>query len=68
MKGYKFNANTVSRDVNAIYDSLMNVHHGAQNLYDQETDYSRNKVKQEEWQKKIADELKSLEAFARYKK
>jgi hypothetical protein len=68
MKAYKFNANTVSKDVNTIYDSLMNAHHESQNLYDSETDYSRNKVKQEEWQKKIADELKSLQAFANYKK
>ena len=68
MKAYKFNANTVSKDVNTIYDSLMNAHHEAQNLYDAETDYSRNKVKQEEWQKKIADELKDLQAFANYKK
>jgi hypothetical protein len=68
MKAYKFNARTVSNDVNKIYDSLMTAHHEAQNIYDQETDYSRNKVKQEEWQKKIADELKSLQAFASYKK
>ena len=68
MKAYKFNASTVSKDVNTIYDSLMNAHHEAQNLYDSETDYSRNKVKQEEWQKKIADELKDLQAFAGYKK
>lgn len=68
MKAYKFNARTVGKDVNNIYDSLMAEHHAAQNLYDQETDYSRNKVKQEEWQKKIADELKSLQAFAAYKK
>lgn len=68
MKAYKFNASTVSNDVNRIYDSLMTAHHEAQNLYDQETDYSRNKVKQEEWQKKIADELKGLQAFASYKK
>jgi hypothetical protein len=68
MKGYKFNAQTVSNDVNKIYDSLMNAHHEAQNQYDTETDYSRNKVKQEEWQKKIADELKGLQQFAGYKK
>lgn len=68
MKGYKFNAKTVSNDVNRIYDSLMNEHHQAQNQYDQETDYSRNKPKQEEWQKKIAEELKGLQAFAAYKK
>lgn len=68
MKGYKFNARTVSNDVNKIYDSLMTAHHEAQNIYDQETDYSRNKVKQEEWQKKIADELKGLQQFSNYKK
>jgi hypothetical protein len=68
MKAYKFNAKTVSNDVNKIYDSLMQAHHEAQNQYDNETDYSRNKVKQEEWQKKIADELKGLQAFSAYKK
>lgn len=68
MKAYKFNAKTVSNDVNKIYDSLMNAHHEAQNKYDSETDYSRNKVKQEEWQKKIAEELVGLQAFAAYKK
>lgn len=68
MKQYKFNARTVSEDVNKIYESLMNEHHQAQSQYDQETDYSRNKVKQEEWLKKIADDLKSLQAFAAYKK
>lgn len=68
MKGYKFNSKTVSDDVNNIYDSLMKVHHDAQSLYDQETDYSRNKPKQEEWQKKIAAELKGLQSFAGYKK
>jgi hypothetical protein len=68
MKAYKFNPKTVSTDVNRIYDSLMNVHHQAQNRYDLETDFSRNKVKQEEWLKKIAGELKSLQAFASYRK
>ncbi len=68
MKGYKFNARTVSNDVNKIYDSLMNAHHQAQNLYDQETDFSRNKPKQEDWQRKIADDLKVLQGFAGYRK
>lgn len=68
LKAYKFNARTVSTDVNKIYDSLMNAHHEAQSLYDNETDYSRNKPKQDEWQKKIADELKGLQQFALYRK
>jgi hypothetical protein len=67
LKAYKFNAGTVSADVNKIYESMMQTHHEAQNQYDSETDYSRNRVKQEEWQKKIAEEIKGLQAFAGYK-
>lgn len=68
MKEYKFNAKTVSDDVNKLYDGMMKQHHEMQNTYDQETDYSRNKPKQEEWKKKILADLKNLEAFADYGK
>jgi hypothetical protein len=44
----------------------MKLHRQVQTQYDNDTDYSRNKPKQEEWLKKIADELKSLEIFANY--
>ena len=66
MKAYRFNAKTASTDLNQLYESTMKQHRQAQTQYDQETDYSRNKPKQEEWLKKIADDLKGLEAFANY--
>ena len=68
MKEYKFNLQTVSNDVNKIYADIMKLHAETQNKYDQETDYSRNKVKQDEWQEKIEDELKGLDKFASYQK
>jgi hypothetical protein len=66
MKAYRFNAKTASTDLNLLYENTMKLHRQVQTQYDNDTDYSRNKQKQEEWLKKIADELKSLEAFANY--
>lgn len=66
MKEYRFNARTVSKDVNGIYDNMMELHRKAQTQYDTETDYSRNKSKQEEWLKKIAQQLRELAAYANY--
>jgi predicted secreted Zn-dependent protease len=68
LKEYRFNAKSVSEDVNRIYDSIMTLHHAAQSEYDKETDFSRNKEKQALWQKKIADDLQQLKAFAGYNK
>lgn len=65
---YVFNGKTVNDDVNKIYDTLMEAHHAYQNQYDQETNFSRNKEKQEVWNKQIASELKALNAFADYGK
>jgi hypothetical protein len=66
LKTYQFNAKTVSDDVNRIYDSVMSLHHTAQNGYDKETDFSRNKEKQEIWLKKIATDLQLLKLYAAY--
>jgi hypothetical protein len=68
LKVYRFNPKTVSEDVNRIYDSVMTMHHTAQSEYDKETDFSRNKEKQVLWQKKIAEDLQQLKAFASYSK
>jgi len=68
LKEYHFNPKTVGDDVNRIYDSIMTLHHASQSEYDQETDFSRNKEKQALWQKKIADDLQQLKAYAGYNK
>jgi uncharacterized protein DUF922 len=66
MKAYRFNAKTASTDVNGLYENAMKQHRQIQIQYDNDTDYSRNKQKQEEWLKKIADDLEGLETFANY--
>lgn len=66
-RAYQFNYETVSKDVNGIYDKVMALHQEYQQQYDQGTDYSRNKEKQAAWLKKIAAELKALENFADYR-
>ena len=66
LKAYRFNAKTVNDDVNRIYDSVMSIHHSAQREYDKETDFSRNKEKQAQWLKIIADNLQELKAYAPY--
>jgi len=44
----------------------MKQHRQTQVQYDEETDYSRNRPKQQEWFKKIADDLKSLNEYSHY--
>lgn len=66
MKAYRFNAKTAANDLNNLYEKVMNEHTQAQTLYDKETDYSRHKTKQEEWLKRIAAEMKSLQEYANY--
>ena|SRR5689334_6100647 len=67
LKNYKFNAKTAKDDIGQIYQQLMNEHHSMQDQYDDETNYSRNETRQQEWKKKIADTLKELESYAAYK-
>ena len=66
LKEYRFNAKSAGTDVNQLYENTMKQHRQTQILYDQETDYSRNKTKQAAWLQKITDELKGLEDFAHY--
>ena len=67
LKAYVFNSKTVSRDVNAIYDTIMKEHHQVQQEYDEATDHSRKVAAQKVWEEKIAAELKSLEKYQHYK-
>lgn len=67
LDSYKFNEATASEDVNNIYERVMKEHHRMQQEYDLETDHSRKPAKQQEWLKKIAAELKTLEPFANYR-
>ncbi|HEU5168632.1 MAG TPA: DUF922 domain-containing protein [Chitinophagaceae bacterium] len=63
---YQFNKNTFQKDLDAIYKSIVDEKEKYQQQYDDETDYSRTKTKQEEWFKKIESELKQNKTWAGY--
>ncbi|MBC8032596.1 MAG: DUF922 domain-containing protein [Chitinophagaceae bacterium] len=54
------------KELGAVYSRVMTELSQMQADYDQETDHSRVKAKQEEWLVKISKELASLEAYSRY--
>ena len=62
---YVFNPKTIESDFNKIFDSIKKERKAFNNLYDKETNFSRNKIKQIYWNKKIATELKKLEVFSK---
>lgn len=68
LSGYRYNEKTVDDDINRIYDGIMKQHHDMQQLYDAETDHSRNNRRQTEWLSTIRENLKRTQPFAGYKK
>jgi hypothetical protein len=56
----------IKKDINKIYSDLMHQLQSTQEQYDKETNFSINKPQQEEWLKKIKDQLKELEAYMSY--
>jgi hypothetical protein len=63
---YRFDRKTFQQDLDKIYATIVDEKEKFQQLYDDETNYSRNKEKQEEWLSKIAALLKDLNAYADY--
>ena len=63
---YQFNRVSFQKDLDAIYKSIVDEKEKFQQQYDDETDYSRNKTKQEDWFKKIESELKQNKSWAGY--
>ena len=63
---YQYNKTTFQKDLSDIYKSVVDGKEKFQQQYDDETDYSRNKPKQEEWIKKIESELKQNNSWAGY--
>ncbi|MBI5857608.1 MAG: DUF922 domain-containing protein [Sphingobacteriales bacterium] len=66
MSEYKFNWNTYNKDLKRIYDDIMHEKEEMQDEYDNETNHSINKEKQEEWLKKIEELLDGLKKYADY--
>ena len=63
---YQFNKSSFQKDLDAIYKSVVAEKEKFQQQYDDETDYSRIKTKQEEWLKKIEAELSQNRSWAGY--
>lgn len=66
VKEYKFNERRYKTDLRDIYTNAMRDKERFQQQYDSETDYSRNKPKQEEWLKKIEKMLEETKEYADY--
>jgi hypothetical protein len=66
VSAYEFNRNTFQKDLDDIYQSIVNEKEKYQQLYDDETNNSINKTNQELWLKKIKDGLMELSAWANY--
>lgn len=63
---YKFNERSYKNDLRNIYTNAMKDKERFQQQYDNETDYSRNKPKQEDWLKKIVKMLEETERYSDY--
>lgn len=63
---YRFRAASVDRDVQKIYQQISQDQAAFQQLYDKETNYSRNLAEQKNWQDKIEKELEELKPYAGY--
>ncbi len=66
LKEYSYNSSTYRNDLKTIYSEAMKDKEQFQRQYDNETDYSRNKPKQEEWLKKIEKMLNEFKDYADY--
>jgi hypothetical protein len=63
---YQFNRRTYQKDLDKIYDEVVQGKDKMQNDYDRETNHSINKDKQAEWLQKIRLLLEEYKAYADY--
>lgn len=66
MSEYTFNKKTFQKDLDKIYEDVINEKEKMQNDYDRETNHSINKEKQAEWLKKILQLLDEYKSFSAY--
>ena len=66
MSEYKFNRRTYQKELNKIYQDILDEKEEIQNDYDRETNHSINKEKQAEWLKKLKRLLEEYEDYAGY--
>jgi len=63
---YEPDVENANKEVNRVYEKIMNELSETQKEYDHETNFSINKEKQMEWLKKIDDDLRNLQPYADY--
>ncbi len=63
---YRFNKRTIDRDLDKIYNRILEEKEKMQNDYDRETKHSINKEKQAVWLKKISKMLVEYKGYAGY--
>jgi hypothetical protein len=66
MSEYKFDQTTYKNDLKIIYDGITAEKEALQDLYDNQTDHSRKKEQQVEWEKKIEKWLDELKNYSGY--
>jgi predicted secreted Zn-dependent protease len=66
MSEYKFNRKTYQKDLNKIYQEVVDAKEEMQNEYDEETNHSINKEKQAKWLEKIEKMLEETADYADY--
>ena len=66
MMEYQFNSTSYKNDLNKMYEDIVKEKQDFQLLYDKETDHSKIKEKQQEWQKKIEKLLDEYKDYSHY--
>jgi hypothetical protein len=66
LSAYTFNKRTYKQDLTRIYNTVVNEKERMQEIYDRETDHSRNKGIQSEWQDSIQKMLDESQDWAQY--
>ena len=66
MSEYQFNRSNYRTEIDKIYNDILDEKEKMQNQYDDETNYSRNKIVQAGWLKKINVMLAELKSYSGY--
>ncbi len=60
---FRSNPDKIKEKYDRIFDKMYKELNYYQDLYDKETDFSRDEVRQKEWKEKVARELEELEEY-----
>lgn len=66
LQNYQFNKKTFKKDIGQIYQSIVSQKEQYQQIYDAETDHSRNRKVQYDWLEKIDSLLAETQPYSNY--